>query len=349
MQKNIIIGALTLSTILLAALNMHQHRLFRELAAEAKKTALREQVEPAIRTEQPQPPAAAEPPASVASKPVVTPAVTDDERATYERQIARLQTRLETATAAQEQKEDTTKSKPSRKAPMGHIADMLKDPGMKEVIRAQQKATMDLTYASLYNYLNLPEDRLAAFKELLLDRQMALMDVGLDMMDTSLSPEEKKAKAAAAEKVKEESTAKIHEFLGEENAEVFDQFEETQPERTQIHFFKQTLATTEPLTEEQEHDLITAMHEERKNFAISAKLEDPAKTDGAVFTEETVARHMQELAVLQERHAARAAEILTEKQLEQFRASQEQQRGMQEMGLKMAAQMFGTAPSEEKK
>ncbi len=38
---------------------------------------------------------------------------------------------------------------------------------------------------------------------------------------------------------------------------------------------------------------------------------------------------------------AKAATILTPPQLEQFKANQKQQRAMQEMGMNMAAKMFG--------
>lgn len=337
MQKNILIGVLGLSTLALAALSVHQHRRVRTLGAEqaeASSSVERPQLAPTAKA-----PAAPRPPRSL----------TVTERDAYEKQIADLQTRLETATATGNQEKSDEEEKPAKKPPMGQLAEMLKTPGMKDVIRAQQKGTMDITYASLYDYLKLPPEKLEAFKGLLLDRQMALMDVGLAMMDASLSDEEKKASAAKAAEIKKQFDEQIHAFLGEENAEVYDQFEDTQPERTQVHFFKQALAGSEPLTEAQEHDLITAMHEERKDFAFSTDFEDPANMGGNTFTEERIVKHMEELSALQERNATRAAGILNETQLKGFKASQEQQRSMQEMGLRMASQMFGSAPAKEKK
>ena len=56
---------------------------------------------------------------------------------------------------------------------------------------------------------------------------------------------------------------------------------------------------------------------------------------------------MQELETLQARYTARAQAVLSPSQFEAFRKSQEAQRRMQEMGLRMAAQMMG-APEEGK-
>jgi hypothetical protein len=53
-----------------------------------------------------------------------------------------------------------------------------------------------------------------------------------------------------------------------------------------------------------------------------------------------MAAYMNEVSLLQEKYLARARDILSEPQLEQFAASLKQQRAMKEMGMKMAIQMF---------
>ncbi len=344
MNKKVLLGALCLAVVALAALTVHRQWRAKALAAEAEEIAARERAA-AAGAQQSSP--GGTPSKAAERTPTAAPAVTDEERAAYEQQITQLQKQLEAATTGQEQADDDAKQKPAAEAPMGNLAEMLKAPGMKDAMRAQQKGTLDLTYASLYSYLKLPPQKLEALKGLLLDRQMAFMDIGLDVMNASLSAEEKQAKAEAAERLKKEYDAKLHELLGEENVELFERYEETQPERSQLLFFKQALAGTEPLTEEQEHDLITAMHEERVNYSFSTGSESPSGGGADVSTEEGIARHMEDLAGLQERYAARAAEVLTETQLEQFRASQERQRSMHEMGLRMASRMLSTPPPEE--
>jgi hypothetical protein len=58
--------------------------------------------------------------------------------------------------------------------PFAGMAQMKKSPQMKEMIRAQQKVSIDGMYGSLSKYLNLSTNDLGALKELLLQRQMAL-------------------------------------------------------------------------------------------------------------------------------------------------------------------------------
>jgi hypothetical protein len=326
MRKNILIGALGLAIVALVVLTVHQCRRAGRLVAEAGEAAERVQVE-------------------ADAQETKTPPITAGKQAAYEQQIAQLQEQLDAASAGQERNETEPRQEQPAKGAMGNLAEMLKDPGMKDVVRAQQKSVLDFTHASLYSYLNLPPEKLEAFKGLLLERQLAFMDVGLEMMDGSLSAEEKRASSEFAGKLTKEYDAKLHELLGEENAEIFDQFEETQAERAQVNLFKQALAGVEPLTQTQEHDLIMAMHEERMNYSLSAFSEDPTGAGGTVSEEESIRKQMEGLAALHEQHVARAAEILTEAQLRQFRASLEQQLSMQEMGLRMASQMLGTAPA----
>ena len=68
---------------------------------------------------------------------------------------------------------------------MGAIADMMKNPQMKEMMRAQQKVMIGKMYAALPRYLNLPDETKARLDQLLLDRQLAMAEAGLAMMNGS--------------------------------------------------------------------------------------------------------------------------------------------------------------------
>jgi len=65
------------------------------------------------------------------------------------------------------------------------LAGMMKNPQMKEMIRAQQKMTLDKSYGALFKYLDRPPDQLDALKSLLVERQMAMIDAGLSAMSGS--------------------------------------------------------------------------------------------------------------------------------------------------------------------
>jgi hypothetical protein len=231
---------------------------------------------------------------------------------------------------------------PAPESPMQDIAKIMKNTGMKEMIRAQQKGQLEMMYGPLFKCLQLSDAELESFKNLLLDKQMALVDNAMDMMNSAATPEEKKA---AADRIKEMTAsydAQCKTLLGDENYTLYKSFEETQPERMQVSMFKGSLGSTDPLSEEQEDSLIRAMHEERSNFKSAVPgFGDQQMQDPSQFTPENITQLLEESAKLQEKYVTKAATILTPPQLEQFKANQKQQRAMQEMGMKMAEKMFG--------
>lgn len=227
-------------------------------------------------------------------------------------------------------------------APMTGLAKMMKNPGMKDMMRSQMKGQQDMMYGSLFRYLDLPEAELATFKDLLLDKQMALIDASMELMGGNQTPEERTATTQAIKDLTEDYNARIREFLGEDEYAIFQSYEETQPERMQVNLFKASLDRGNELTVEQEDLLIKSMHGYRTNFSFSVKgfgssqVEDPSQ-----LTPDMVAKLLEENAQLQDQYVAHASGILNPEQLRQFKENQKQHQAMMEMGMKMAASMFG--------
>lgn len=96
--------------------------------------------------------------------------------------------------------------------PFAGMAQMMKSPQMKEMMRAQQKVSIDGMYGSLSKYLNLSTNDMDALKELLLQRQMALMDAGMSAM--SGSGTDPKQAAANTQAVKADYDKQIQDLLG---------------------------------------------------------------------------------------------------------------------------------------
>lgn len=234
----------------------------------------------------------------------------------------------------------------THESPMPDLAKMMKNPGMKEMIRAQQKGQIEMMYGPLLKCLQLSDADLEKFKNLLLDRQMALVDSSMEMMNSAATPEEKKA---AADRIKEMNAAydaQAKELLGDDNYTSYKSYEETQAERMQVTMFKGALTGTDQLSVEQEDSLIRAMHDERSNFKSTVLgFGDKQTPDPSQFTPERITQILEDSAKLQEQYVDKAATILTPSQLEQFKANQKQQQAMQEMGMKMAAKMFGQGQS----
>ena len=220
----------------------------------------------------------------------------------------------------------------------GGLAGMMKDPQMKEMMHAQQKMMFNKMYGPLFKYLNWPESEQQALKDLLLERQMAMADAGMSMMSGSDS--DRKQAVEKSQALKSEYDKKIQDLLGSQDYPVFQQYEETQPERMQIQMFKDALSGGDALTDQQEDSLIAAMYAERKAVPASPLMNNRSP-DPSQFTEEKIAETIKQMEQLQQAYAKQAAAILTPAQLEQFTKWQQQWNAMVIGGMKMAAQMFG--------
>jgi len=224
--------------------------------------------------------------------------------------------------------------------PMAGLAEMMKNPQMKEMMRSQQKMAIDGMYGSLNKFVNLSTNEMDALKELLLQRQMAMMDAGMSLMGGS--EVDRKQAAEDAKTLKTDYDKKIQDLLGAQDYPAFQDYEKSAPDRMSVQMFKGSLPADSTLTDQQEESLIAAMGEERKALPPTSMLNTQNNTpDPSKFSEEGIAEALKQMEALQQRDAARAATILTPAQLDQFTKFQQQMNGMAAAGMKMAAQMFG--------
>jgi hypothetical protein len=233
------------------------------------------------------------------------------------------------------------------KEQMAAMGKMFKNPAMKEVMRASVKGSLEVSYGALFTYLNLSAEDEEFLKNLLADRQLALMQVGLGSMDASIPKEERDATAMQQKEMAKAYEEQIGEFLGEEKFDAFTQYENTQPERMLVSMYSQSIEGEYQLTEDQEHDLIMAMYEEREKFPFTTVLADKDNADMSKITEAAVEAHFREIVRLEELYLERAREFLDEERLAAFSNSMKQQRAVQEASLRMASQLFsGSAASD---
>lgn len=223
--------------------------------------------------------------------------------------------------------------------PLAGLAEMMKSPQMKEMMHAQQKMAVDGMYGSLSKYLDLSTNKMDALKELLLQRQTALMDSGMSMMNGSAA--DRKQAAEDAKTVTAEYDKKIQDLLGTQDYPVFQEYEKGAADRMSVQMFKGSLPADATLTDQQEESLIAALAEERKALPTTSMMNNQSP-DPSKFTEEGIAEALKQMEALQQRDAERAAAILTPAQLEQFTKFQQQMSTMAAASMKMAAQMFGS-------
>jgi len=218
---------------------------------------------------------------------------------------------------------------------------VVQDPAYSEMLRAQQKATMGLTYGAFFQYLEQQGIDPVPLQELRVEKMMAQMDLGLGLLGQSGDTPEMERKAREVGDVAATYEARIKALLGADNYSVFQQYERTQPERMQVDMFKKSLYGADQLSAAQEHELILGLYAERTNYYATANRRDPAVDVEFGFTQEAIAQQLENQKELARRYDARARTLLPPAQYERFKTSQAQQQALQEMAMQMALQMFG--------
>jgi hypothetical protein len=223
------------------------------------------------------------------------------------------------------------------------MSQMMNDPKMREAMKGAAVMQVEMQYSKLIGIFSLNEEDEKHFKKLLGERLSARTDLGFEMMDPSLTKEQRKDITDAYEASKKASDAAIKEFLNDDaDSATFMHWEDTEPERMQMTIGKTAFDSAGvPLAPEQEEQLINLMAEVRKRPSDLPELNDPQQIDPSMMTDEftqrlAVAFDEQQRSVLEG-----AAGFLAPPQLEALKKMQEQMRTLNEAGLKMSKSMMG--------
>ena len=220
---------------------------------------------------------------------------------------------------------------------MKPMAEMMKDPAFKEMVKGQQVAMLDLEYGKLFERFKLSDGEKQDLKNLLAERKSKEMDFGLAMMGGEKDEKKIAEGVKALEAFKAESDNKIRTFLNnEEDFQKYKGWEETKGERMQLNMSGAAFSNVgEPLTAEQEDRLVAAMHAARTQVKDLPDLQKPENFKPENLTPEMVDRMMKSYDSQASQVAQQAADFLTPKQVEALKTMQQTQKTMQEMGLKM--------------
>ena len=223
------------------------------------------------------------------------------------------------------------------------FAKLMSDPKMRDMVKAQQTAQLDMQYGKLFGLLSLSEEEVSHFKKLLGERLSHQTDLGLQFMDTSLTPEKRKEMSATFDAKQKASMAAIKEFLNDDkDFGTFENWEKTQPERMQMMMGRGAFdGAGTPLSGDQEEQLINLMADVRQRPSNLPDWTDPKKMDPSAFNESNLPKILLKYdddakAVLRD-----AATFLSPEQLAALAKMQKQMRDMTEMGIKMSATMLG--------
>ena len=227
-------------------------------------------------------------------------------------------------------------------AAMSGIAEMMKNPAMREIAKQQQLAMMDMQYSGLFAHLQLDDAEKTNLKQLLGERLGAQTDLGLKLIDTSLTPQQRKALVDQTTAATAASDEKIKTFMNDENDfATFKHWEETKGER-QMLSMGQTAFASEPLTPQQETQLVDAMHSANARPSNVPDLNRPENFDPNKLTSADFDRQLVHYDANAQAAYDEAAKFLSPGQLAAFKVMQAQNRSMMEAGMKMSAAMFGS-------
>lgn len=231
----------------------------------------------------------------------------------------------------------------SSRSPMSAMSEAMENPAMREMIAAQQKATLNATYRRLYETLGLEGEELEHFQNLLTDTQMVATENGMKMFQKDISPQERQALAKVIADSQEDLKARVKEFLNDDaDFEYYEFYAETLAERMAMNTLRGSLEeTSQPLESETEEVLVKLMQEERLAIDFEDHFYDQNRFDPSTITRPKIDRFMEQYDQLQNNLAQRAESLLAGDQLEAFLMNQKTSRAMQEAGLGMMFQMFG--------
>lgn len=222
--------------------------------------------------------------------------------------------------------------------------DMMKAPGMKEMVKQQNLAQMEMTFGRLFDAFQLNPEEKENFKQLLAARTGAQTEMGLKLMEENLTPEQRKQITAEYEVAKKTSDEQIRTFLGDEaDYKTFQHWEDTQPERMSFEMMggrAHFSSAGEPLTPDQEQRLVDVMATVRKAPSKLPDLSKPENVWSSNLSDEMVQQQLQKYDRDAQTVAQNAAGFLSAKQLEALAKMQQQMRTMTEAGLKMTSAMM---------
>lgn len=228
---------------------------------------------------------------------------------------------------------------------MRSISKMLDNLAMNKMMAASQRGALDVMYADLADKFQLDGEEREHFMELLLARQMGLVDASMKMMAGNLTKEEQDALSADMEEKNNLMKEEMEYFLNSaDDVAEWEFYEKTMGDRMMLSQVEQSLGDSdEALSDQTYRQLLEAIDEERSGYDFSADLADNQNMDMSPerFSPEKIEGYSNDLKALNEIIKTRAQAILTPEQLVAFIKCLDANTEMQLAQLEMAAQMFG--------
>ncbi len=222
-------------------------------------------------------------------------------------------------------------------------AALVNSKGLQSVIASEQSAMIAMTYKDLLDRLKLSPQERDYMQKLLLDRQMVQVSNGMQMMNASLSPDDRAALGQQIMQGVADDNAKIHTFLNSDaDYATYQSYSGQETERTEIGMFESSLGDGNALDPATADSLASLLSNTRKNFPFTVDFYNKANfANPAVLNTPTVNKFLDEQVQYQAQVADKAAALLTPAQLQAFKQNQAAMGQMTKMQMSNIVQMSG--------
>lgn len=185
-----------------------------------------------------------------------------------EKKTADLEHKIATQPRAAAPEPETAEAEPARddrargpRFDRGGFAAIMDQPEIQRLMALQQKSALDARYAQLFKSLNLTPEQLERFKNLLVERNTAMMDVLAASRQQGINP---RADRDAFQKLVSDAQAQVDESirstLGDVGFQQYKNFEQTQPQRAVVNQLEQRLSySSTPLSDDQANQLVNIL------------------------------------------------------------------------------------------
>jgi hypothetical protein len=135
---------------------------------------------------------------------------------------------------------------------------VMNDPKVQKLMAIQQKGLLDAHYAALFKSLNLSPQQLDQFKDLLVQKQQALMDAITAAREQGINPRtDPTAFNEAISDAQASVDSQIQAALGDAGFAQYQQYVQTLPDRNTVNQLQQALSYTgTPLSDDQASQMI---------------------------------------------------------------------------------------------
>jgi len=216
------------------------------------------------------------------------------------------------------------------------VSEFMRAQAIKEMLKDEAKSGMArnvnaLLKSGLAEQLHLSDPQREDLKKLLTTRQSIMWDQLLTPMLTGEVDENSMPAAGKAIRQGiEENKAQLQALLGADGFSTYEYYEKTQPEREQVQKLGSKFAESEqPMTAEQQTQLLAAMTDERAKFKFTNNLDDPLQMNldnwYENFSDDKLSQYGEEAQQLNALKIERARGILNPEQvslLEKFFAQE---------------------------